>query len=409
MTATSPAFPLPRTFWTYLAGLVLTALGDAAVAIALPFLVLASGGGAQDIGLVVLAGSLPRFLAPLLGGLADRLPTRPLLLWSGLGRATAVGLVGLVALGGPVPLLVTLALAFLNGLFATLTYTAGSALVPRVVPAARLVRANSLISGALMGMPLVGYGLGGLLVHLLGAAGTLLLSVPFILSLALAALTLPALRAAAHSSHIRPFQDFREGLDTLRGSPPLLGLLGMSFALNLALNVMNVRAPLHMAQHGRGAPDYAIFEMVISGSVLAGISLVTPLLTRFSLDSLIGAGRWVLVAGTLGFAFSPVAAWWAAAAVFGLGLGLVEVVATTRSQHLVPAEVRGRVVGSLMGVNAVGLSLGAGLAAGPLDTSRLMLGLGLTLALLALSWPLALRQQKRSAAAVARSSQRHNL
>ncbi|GAA5534370.1 MFS transporter [Deinococcus aluminii] len=399
MTNAAPALRLPRAFWTYWAGVTLTALGDAAVYVALPFLALAThpAEGAGAVGGVVLAGSLPRFLAPLLGGLADRLAPRGLLAFSAGLRALAVAAAGLLATSGTLPLAALLALAFLNGLLSTLAYATGSALVPRLVAPSLLARANSLNSGALMGAPLLGYGLGGLLIHLLGAGGTLLVSAPLILGLALATLALPALAGAGAGERVQPLADLLEGLCVIRRSPLLLALLGMSFALNAAMNVMNVRAPLHMTALGRGAPDYAAFEMLISGGVLAGIALVTPLAARWSLDALIGGGRWVLVASALGFVLTPVPVWWGAAVVFGLGLGLLEVAATTRSQQIVPDGLRGRVIGALMGVNALGLTLGAALAARPLGTPPLMLGLSGALALLALTWPLALRANRRTA------------
>ncbi|WP_415831243.1 MFS transporter, partial [Deinococcus frigens] len=255
--------------------------------------------------------------------------------------------------------------------------------------------------GALMGAPLIGYGLGGWLIHALGAAGALLVGVPLILALCAAALALPRLGAAQSGGRSQPLVDLRAGLDAIRSSPLLLAMLSTSFALNLAMNVMNTRAPVQMAVHGRGAADYAIFEMLISGGVLLGIALVTPLAARWSLDALIGAGRWVLVAGTLGFVLIPIAAWWAGAAVFGIGLGLLEVAATTRSQQLTGLEVRGRVIGALLALNAVGLSLGAGLAALPLPTPGLMLGLTALLLCLAPLWPVALRLQRLSASSSA--------
>lgn len=390
-TASAPA-ALPRPFWLYWTGLTGAALGDSAVSVALPFLALGAGEGVGAVGLVVLFGSLPRFLAPLLGGLADRLPPRGLLALSAGLRALVVGVAGGLALTGALPLAGLAMLAFLNGLLSTLAYATGAALVPRLVPAGLLARANSLNSGALMGAPLVGYGVGGVLVHLVGAGGTLLVGTPLILGLAAAALALPRLPGAA-AGQVRPVRDALEGLRVIRRSPLLLALLGMSFALNLAMNVMNVRAPVHLSTFGRGAPDYAVFEALISGGVLLGILLVTPLAARRSLDVLIGAGRWVLVLGTLGFAFAGVPVWWASAAVFGLGLGLLEVAATTRSQQLVALEVRGRVVGALMGVNAVGLTLGAAVAARTMPTAPLMLGLAALLAALALVWPLARRAQ----------------
>lgn len=147
-----------------------------------------------------------------------------------------------------------------------------------------------------------------------------------------------------------------------------------------------------MRDFGRGAPDYAVFEMLISGGVLVGILLVTPLSRRHSLDTLIGTGRWVLALGTAGFLWSPVVVWWIAAAIFGLGLGLLEVAAVTRAQGVVPVEVMGRVLGAFMALNALGLSLGAVLASGPSATSVLMAGLTGVFVLLALVWPFTLRE-----------------
>ncbi len=404
---TSSAVRLPRVFWLYWAGVSLTALGDATVYVALPFLALTAGKGltgAGAVGLVVLAGSLPRFLGPLLGGLADRLAPRGLLALSAGVRGLAVLGVGLWGLSGTLPLAALLALAFVNGLLPTLAYTAGSALVPRIVMPEALARANSLSSGALMGAPLLGYGLGGGLIHTFGPAGALLAGVPPILALSVAALALPHLPAAQEGGRPQPLADFRAGLLVIRSSPLLLALLSMSFTLNLMMNVMNTRAPVQMAVYGRGAADYAIFEMLISGGVLLGIVLVTPLSACTSLDVLIGLGRWVLVAGTLGFILVSIPAWWVGAAVFGTGLGLLEVAATTRSQQLVGQEVRGRLIGALLGINAVGLSLGAGLAALPLFTPRLMLGLTVLLLCLAPLWPVALRQQEKSQRLSASSS-----
>ncbi len=136
-----------------------------------------------------------------------------------------------------------------------------------------------------------------------------------------------------------------------------------------------------------GAADHAIFEMLVSGGVLLGIALVMPRAARWSLDTLIGLGRRVLVAGTLGFLDVGVAAWWLGAAVFGVGLGLLEMASTIRAQHLTAPAVRGRVIGALLAFNAVGLGLGAGLAALPLPL-----------------WPAARRRHERTQRLSASSS-----
>ncbi|AXH00564.1 MFS transporter (plasmid) [Deinococcus wulumuqiensis] len=388
---------LPATFWLYLIGMAAAALGDAILSIALPYVTLGlpQSAGATSIASVVLAGTLPRFLGPLLGSIADRTPPHRIFLMTSLTRALCVLVCGLLLFQGLLPLSGLMALAFLNGTLATLAYAAGSAFVPRLLSAAQLPQANSLSSGAMMGLPLVGYGLGGTLLHLLGDAGTLLIAVPLFLIFTGISLSLTRL-PAAQGKQANLWRDLQTGWSVLRHSKLLLSLLSLSFTLNLAMNIMNVRSPLHMRDFGRGSADYAVFEMLISGGVLLGILMVTPLAKKFSLDTLIGVGRWVLALGMSGFLWSPVPMWWGAAAIFGIGLGLLEVAAVTRSQQVVPAEVRGRVLGALMAFNALGLTLGALVAGWPVKTSTLMGSLTLLLAFLAVLWPFAIRSAQTS-------------
>ena len=391
--------PLPATFWAYLSGLTLTGLAYSVVSIALPFVVLGLHPAHPEgaVGATVLAGSLPLFLGPLVGSLADRVPARRLLQAAPLLRGLLVAGAGLLTVRGDVCLEALLALSFLNGLLTTLSVTAAGALLPRLVPPARLAQANSLQSGGLMGAPLVGYGLGCVLVHALGAGETLLLAAPFIASLAVAARALPTLPPVGTPERGGPGLDLLAAARVMRASPLLLGLVGTSFLLNLAMNLMNVRAPLFMRAAGRGAADYAVFEMLISGGVLLGILLVTPLARRLTLDGVLGVSRWVLPAGMAALVLPQVGAWWTAAAVFGVGLGLLEVAAVTRIQELIPDHVRGRVMGTFLGVNAGGLSLGAALAGWTVPTAVLMTVLSTALLLLALGWPLVARAEARRA------------
>ncbi|WP_161883020.1 MFS transporter [Deinococcus alpinitundrae] len=400
LAVTDPAaLRLPRSFWTYWLGLLASALGEAVVYVALPFLALAtlhpsSTRSAAAVGSVVLALSLPRFFAVLLGGLADRWPPRTLLSLSAVLRTLGVVGTGLLALRGTLNLNAVVGLAFGLGLLATLSATAQSAMVPRLVPSRQWQRANSLTSVAMMGAPLIGYGLGGFGVAHWGVGATLLSGAALSALLLLGTLALPPMPGAA-SGALNVLSDLRLSFGVLRSTPLLGALFAMNFALSFISNVTNVRAPLHMLAAGRGAADYAVFEMLLSGGVLLGIALVGPLSARFSPDRLIGTGRFILVLGTAGFIAGGVWPWWTAAGVFGLGLGLLEVVATTRIQGLISAEMRGRVIGSVMAFNALGLTLGAGLAARSIATPLLMLGLTGGLALLAALWPLAVQRAGR--------------
>ena len=110
----------------------------------------------------------------------------------------------------------------------------------------------------------------------------------------MAAAFLPRLPAAA-TARSSLLLDLRAGATVLLRSP---GILGAGFLLNAAMNLMNVRSPLFMQRAGRGAADYAAFEMLISGGVLPGILLVAPLARRLTMNGVLSLGRWVVLAGS---------------------------------------------------------------------------------------------------------------
>lgn len=388
---------LPRGFWTYLAGMAGMSLGDALLSLAMPFLALrlSTVPDERAVALVFLAGSLPRFAAPLLGSVADRLTPRAAIgVASGLRAAAVLSVAGL-ALAGMLPYWGLLALAAANALLNTLIFAAGSALVPRLVPDELLARANALNSGVMMGLPLVGLGLGGVLLGLLTPASVYLCAVPLLALAPLAAFFLPRLAAAeaGKASVLGLWHDLRHGLRTMFGQTFLTASFGFSFGLNIGLNVMNARAPLALRGAGGDIHAYVVFEVLVAGSILAGITWASrgrsvPQLHRFAV-----LGAALVTLGLLPMLSAAAEAWWAGAVCFGVGLGLVSVATTTRSQQLVPTAERGRTMGALIGLNALGLTLGAALAASALSTPTLMLGLALGLG--AAAWTLARAVQAR--------------
>ncbi|GHF50498.1 MFS family permease [Deinococcus metalli] len=390
LTVTLPRSLVPA-FWRYLGSLAATAVADAVLFVALPFVVLGAQGGRVGLGTVLLAGSAPRFLAPLLGTLADRWPGRSVLTVTATLRAALLAGVAWLALSGHAAVPTLAAFAFLNGCLVTLSFTAGSALVPHLVPEEQRPQANSLSSAALMGLPLIGYGVGGALIHGLGSAATLLAGVPvYVLALLLAA-SLPA-RPAEPTAGAKGFwHDLRGGLGVVRAQPLLQVMILLSFAMNLTLNVVNVRAPLFMQHVGAGAGGYALFEGLTAAGALVGALAVGALSARVKADTLIDAGRLLCVLAVLGLAVPQVPVWFVAAALLGLSLGVLEVAAVTRAQGLVAPGTLGRVMGVFLGLNALGLSSGAVIGSWPLASTPLFIVLAALLGALGLLWHRAVR------------------
>jgi len=387
MIVPQPTRLLNFNFVLYLLGLGGTSLADALLFIALPFAVLGEGGSKADLAVVVLCASLPRFFGVFLGVWVDCLPARVMLLISSLLRGAMVLSIGWAVAQGEATVLLLSGFAFLNGLLVTLTLSAGNVLVPRLITAQHLAQGNSLVAGVTQGLPLVGYGLAGLLVKGLGVATTLFWAAPLYFVLVGTAIFLRVLEPPRTSRVRSPFwSDLLEGWRLRRSSAVLSYTLLFSFALNLVLNVANVRAPLFAQLEGTGPGAYALFESLFSGSALLGIFGVALLLRRFALEQLIALGLAVFTLGVLAFTVPEWPLWWAGSGLFGLGVGLLDVAALTLMQRLVPDGLRGRMMGLSLSVGALGLGLGAVAAGTALGTGVLMGILALSMVALGLGW-----------------------
>lgn len=387
MTVPASTRLLNLNFVLYLIGLACTALADAILFVTLPFVVLALGSTQQELAIVVLCGSLPRFAALFLGVLADRLSPRHLLIGAALARTLIVVGVGWAALNARADVSVFAVFALLNSLLVTLTISAGGVIVPRLVAEGDLVQGNSLVGVASMGLPLLGFGLGGLLVKFLGSNQTLMLTAPLYFLLVLTTMFM-RLSAATKAEITRPslLHDFFEGLRIRFASRVLTFMLLLTFLLNFILNVINVRAPIFATIGGRGASDYALFEGLFSVGALLGISVVGILSRKLGLKVLFGLALMIFTLGMVAFAVPTWNVWFLANAITGLSVGLLDVASMTQMQLLVPDGVRGRVMGTSISVGALGLSLGAVVAGLDVSTSMLMGVLGGVLALLSLIW-----------------------
>ncbi len=70
-----------RNFTLLFGGQTISVIGDALYLVALPWLVLTTGGSAQELGIVLAAYGIPRALSMLVGGwLSDRLRPRRVML-----------------------------------------------------------------------------------------------------------------------------------------------------------------------------------------------------------------------------------------------------------------------------------------------------------------------------------------
>lgn len=186
------AVPAFRRLWT--AGIVSDA-GDWLMFIALPLVVLQLTGSALGTSIAFLLELVPPVvLAPVVGGLVDRLPGRGVMVVALLAQAGA--LLPLLAVHDRSDLPVVYGVIVVQATFAAVFEPAKNAVLPTLVGRDRIVSANALVGlnndlGRIVGGPL-----GGVLLAVAGLGGVALVDIATYLVAAGLVATLPRSRSA---------------------------------------------------------------------------------------------------------------------------------------------------------------------------------------------------------------------
>lgn len=164
-----------RRFRTFFLGSLVSLAGRSMTPVALAFGVLQKDGGQQALGYVLAAQMVPLILLTLVGGaVADRFDRGGVLRWSnattGLTQLCTAAL-----LFGPAPIYAIVPVAVLNGAAGAFTTPALRGVLPEIVPADQLTRANSLLKTARNGAQIGGPVVAGLLVA--ASSGSLALAI----------------------------------------------------------------------------------------------------------------------------------------------------------------------------------------------------------------------------------------
>jgi MFS family permease len=367
--------PTGNAFRGLCAAAVVSEIGDWLLFIALPLYVLNVSGSALATSSVFLAELIPSVsVGTVCGPLIDRRNLGRLL--TGLTAAQAFVVMPLLW-AGPGRVWLVYAVAAVQAAFTSLTSPAQQAVVPAIVGAAELPRANGMIQMASNVARLVGSPLGGALLPVLGLRGLVLGDMA---SFAVSAVLLAALRTSATrpeqpsaSFRVGPLTAIIEGGQAVRGSATLCGALIISFlsavaqGLFLVLFVLFVLRSLHAGDQLVGL----LRGVQAIGGVLGGL-LVATQLKRSS-------PRALAVWGLAAFAcisavcwnsplLTTAAGWYVAlfilvgipATVFNTGL----ITGTQQASH---PHLRGRILSLLAVADALGQGTGI-LAAGVLGS-----------------------------------------
>jgi MFS family permease len=324
----------------YLAGQILSVLGDNALWLAMGIWVRQRTGSNSAAGLVFFAFICGTCLAPLTGLLVDRVRRRPLLITANLASGA---LVCLLLAGGSRLWLVYLVM-FGYGAGYSLLGSAQTALLPQLLPEDLLGVANSAYQLASSGLHVVTPLLGAGLLVWAGPAPVIGLdAATFVLAAtAAAALRLGDERPARGAEP--PWAAITAGLRHIAVTPPLRRVV---LAVLIGASVFGFFETAQFAVVGTGLHRSPAFLGVLTaaqgGGAVAGGLLATPLLARTSERLLVGAGLLACALSCLAAATGRLALVLAGGALLGMCIVWINVGAITLVQRHTPAGLLGRV------------------------------------------------------------------
>jgi MFS family permease len=183
-----------RNFNLLFSGQTVSVIGDALYAVALPWLILTTGGSAQELGIVLASYGIPRAGSMLVGGwLSDRLRPRLLMLLADTVRLLLMGILAALALWGHPTVWQLCAVAVPLGAFGGAFMPASLSILPETLSPEDLQAGNGLMISSMQGANLVGSALAGVVVAVFTAGVALAIDVATFL---VSAVSLALMRAA---------------------------------------------------------------------------------------------------------------------------------------------------------------------------------------------------------------------
>ncbi len=334
--------------------------------------VLLLAAGPSETGWLQTAQTLPFLLLAIPAGLiVDRASRRALLVGAEVLRAVSLALIVLALLAGALSLPLLAVLGFL-GAIGTVCYTvAAPALLPSLVPRARLAEANRWLelarSVALTGGPAVG----GAIVGWTGAPAALVLATVSSL-LAVGLLTgLPKERPAVPARQ-DPYRALREAAGFVGRHPLLRPIFLTAVVFNLSWFVLqSIYVAYAVRDLGMTAMQVGITLGVYGAGMVIGAVVAPVLARRLTLGTIVILGP---LGGFCGALVMLSTLWLPTSAMaglgfllFGVGPMLWTISTTTLRQAVTPNAMLGRVsaliVTATFGARPVGAAIGATVAA----------------------------------------------
>ena len=337
-----------RAVVLYFAADATSLLGNAAIGLTLPWLVLLRTGDASAAGIVAAATAAPAFIAAVLGGsLVDRVGRRTMTIVADVGSAVSVTLLFLVDSTMGLSLGWFIALGVLGSLFDIPGITARQAMLPEVAALAGMTvdRASGIRQALFGGSFLVGPLLAGVALAFLPPATVLLLTAGCSALAAALTIALPrALGRAPVAGDERP--GIRAGFRILRTNPVALATTLLAVGSVFAISPLQAVVLPVVFQRLDQPALLGITLSVFATGLIGGSLAYGAVSARVGRRAILVTALLVSLGGLCGFAIAPVAPVIIGSAVLvGLGYGLLNPMVPVLIAERVPEAARGRVLG----------------------------------------------------------------
>lgn len=379
--------------------------GHGISAVALPWLVLDTGGSSTSAGLVFTFTVLPYVVFGLPAGVVgDRRPPRQVIWTTHLLQALVAIAVPLWSLGGVPPLALVLAAGFVIGAGRVFSDAAVFGLLPPIAGMERIMHAQATLGAAWSVGVLSGPAIGGVLVAAIGPARALAVEAGCLL---VAAVVIRLLRVgttrAAGGRARSPGEVVRAGLGTIFGDPFLrrLTVFGAIW-VGVAAGAWGLLVPLLREQIGLGSGQTGVVLAVAGIAGVVASPLVGLLSVRLSGVSIIMRALPVLAASIAACGLAP---GFALAALSVFVFHLVDAMITAayigERQRRASLELQATVgiFGRMLIMSALTIgSAAASALAGPIDLPVLYVGMAVAVvAIAALGGPAVVRSAREPA------------
>lgn len=346
-------------------------VGNVLTMIAVPWFVLQTTGSASRTGVTAFFTTLPAIIAAFFGGtLVDRAGFKRMSIISDVMSGVTVALIPLLyqALGEHFAFWQLLVLVFMGALLDAPGGTARLSLLPDVTRMAgvRLERANSAMLAIQRGSNLLGAPLAGFLIAFLGASNVLWLDAA---SFALSALMIAALVPSPPVEHVEKgrskyLDDLKEGLRFIRRDPLVLAIVSTVMLTNfLDAPLFAVILPVYVKQTFGSAVNLGLIIAGFGAGAMLGTIIFgavghrLPRRMTFALSFIIVGLQFFVLA-----ALPPLPFIILSVVILGLASGPLNPIILTVVQERVPAEMRGRVFGTMTAGAYLAVPLGMLLA-----------------------------------------------